>query len=399
MDKKTVFLYSNQPVIRFGKDYFSKYKSFLDFLTCLAEMGDYYKLVVPCKEVKKYSAVSGLYPIEFYKKPMEVYTYNNEAFGPIISVINALKLLIRVKTALGTGNVVVCGPGPNSLLVYLSLIAPNSVSYGFIIRGDTLKTVEAVYEGSWICFAATTLVKLFRKRIVHLLIKRKAIVFLIGGHLKDQYSSLSDRVIEIFPLIVDEFMREDKRPKIPENGPLRFLFVGRLSREKNIFELLRAIEICSNWQNRWKLTIAGTGPLESEVSNRALNLINRVKLTGHIADVKKLITLYDSNDILCLPSLTEGTPGTVIEAFARGMPVLATPVGSLPLHLNKEIRFISGYTAERIIEGMRWCDNNRSKISKMGQAGRQKIKRFLIRDNAMLVDRLIMSFLESTKPK
>jgi glycosyltransferase involved in cell wall biosynthesis len=397
MGFKTIFLYSNQPVVRFGNSYFSKYRNFIDFLSYLADTRDEYRLIVPCEKVSELSIINMMYSVHCRNMPIEVFSYSSESLAPFISIINALKIKYRVKAALDNGKVVVCGPGPNSFLVYFSLMLPRSVCYCFIIRGDTLKTVSSIYKGSWRYYLSTGLVRLFRKRIVHLLNKGRAMVFLMGDHLREQYPSHTENVSTIFPLLDNVFVRKDKRPSIHKESPLRFLFVGRLSKEKNIFELIRAIEICTNREKQWKLTIVGTGPLELEVQNRVLNLEDQVKLTGHISDVNELITLYDKNDILCMPSLTEGTPRSVIEAFARGMPVMTTAIGSLPRLFSKEIRFLTGYSAEIILEGMRWCEEHRQEMTRMGLAGQKKISRFLIRENALFLDRLIGSFLKSTQ--
>ncbi|MCG6877653.1 MAG: glycosyltransferase family 4 protein [Deltaproteobacteria bacterium] len=392
---RSVFLYSNQPVVRLMDHYFCKYKSFIDFLCCLAEIADEYRLVVPCKEVTDSTAISGMYPIHFRRRPIEVIGYDREIFAPLISLINAIKIRSIVVSAAENGNVIFCGPGPNSFLVYLSYILPKSVRYGFIIRGDTLKTVRSIYRGSWRLYASTALVRFFMRRISNLLNASRAIAFLIGAHLKENYTGPPQSLTEISPLVDERFVRNSVRPFIPEKTPLKFLYVGRFSPEKNVIELIRAFELAAIPERKWHLTIVGTGPLEAEVRTKGLKLNAQLSFAGHVADEDEMKALYDSHHILCLSSLTEGTPGSVIEAFARGMPVLATAVGSLPHHFAEEIKFIEGYSAEKIFEGMEWCDKHRKEMSEMGRKGRRKVSKFLLKHNALAVHARIRELSES----
>lgn len=393
MGNRNIFLYANTPMVCFEGTYFCKYRNFIDFLCCLGQMSDEYQIIIPCRKATNSSVIRGHYPIRFAKKPIEVLGYDREAQAPFVSIINALKIRSIVVSAARKGEVIFCGPGPNSLPFYVSFILPRSVRYAFVIRGDALKTVSAVYKDSWIQPVAEWIVRLFTKRIVRLLRKGNALVFLIGGHLRRHYPGSAASVMEIAPLIEERFVRNTARQAIRTQGPLRFLYVGRLSSEKNILELIRALEMGSCQERLWELTIVGTGPLEAEVRQWSKKLNGLLRLKGHVSVESELMELYDTHDILCLPSLTEGAPRTVIEAFARGMPVLATAVGSLQRHFPEEIKFIRGFSAEGIREGMEWCDINRLDMSEMGEHGKQRIGEFFLRRNAAAVDHMIKKLI------
>lgn len=105
----------------------------------------------------------------------------------------------------------------------------------------------------------------------------------------------------------------------------RLLFAGRLSEEKAPLVLLEAIAASTV---PFELTIAGEGPLLARVQSRvrALGLESRVHLLGWTRDVGKQM---DEHDVLVLPSLREGLPLVVLEAAARGMPIVASDVGSI----------------------------------------------------------------------
>jgi glycosyltransferase involved in cell wall biosynthesis len=103
----------------------------------------------------------------------------------------------------------------------------------------------------------------------------------------------------------------------------RLLFVGRLSYQKNLPQLLRALEGVSD---EFTTTLVGDGELELELRKLAKNLkLLNVNFVGR-ADGKKLINYYKNADIFVLPSEREGMPLVLLEAMAMGLPIVATNV-------------------------------------------------------------------------
>jgi glycosyltransferase involved in cell wall biosynthesis len=76
--------------------------------------------------------------------------------------------------------------------------------------------------------------------------------------------------------------------------------------------------------------VAGEGPNSSAYSSLALALgIEEIlQLPGQVGR-KEVFELLDTADAFCLPSLSEGTPKVLLEAMARGIPVVATRVGGV----------------------------------------------------------------------
>ncbi|HVY45200.1 MAG TPA: glycosyltransferase [Minicystis sp.] len=105
--------------------------------------------------------------------------------------------------------------------------------------------------------------------------------------------------------------------------------LGRLSPEKDHATLLRAMQRVAAVEPRAHLLLAGDGPLRAELAALAgrLGLEGRVRLIGERADVPGFLGALD---VFCLPSKTEGTSLSLLEAMACGVPVVATAVGGTP---------------------------------------------------------------------
>lgn len=78
-----------------------------------------------------------------------------------------------------------------------------------------------------------------------------------------------------------------------------------------------------------RLAIVGDGPLMPRVKEKiaAAGLADCVWMPGARSDIAAIMRGFD---LFVLPSLAEGTPVTVLEAMAAGLPVVATRVGGLP---------------------------------------------------------------------
>jgi glycosyltransferase involved in cell wall biosynthesis len=124
------------------------------------------------------------------------------------------------------------------------------------------------------------------------------------------------------------------------SGELRCLSVGRLSREKNPLLLLDAIAAIRERDPRWRLVIAGDGPLRATIADAvaARGLGDVVTLAGEVANGPRLWQLYRGSHVFLHVSLTEGLPQVLVEAHAAGIPVVATDVGGVRAALGDGAR-------------------------------------------------------------
>ena len=150
---------------------------------------------------------------------------------------------------------------------------------------------------------------------------------------------------------------------------------ARLSPEKNVPLLVEAFASLRAAVPEARLVIAGDGPArpEIEASVRRLGLEADVALLGFRDDVPALMRAFD---VFCLPSLTEGTSITLLEAMNAACPAVVTRVGG-----NPEI-VVDGVTGDCVPSGDATAlaaaltamlqDGDRAR--RMGAAGRARVK-------------------------
>jgi len=109
------------------------------------------------------------------------------------------------------------------------------------------------------------------------------------------------------------------------------LAVGRLSKEKAFYDLVVAMDKLRKLRPDLlvKLLIIGDGPERKRLERgiRSFRLRDRVKLVGHVRDVRPY---YATAHVLAISSSSEGSPNALLEAMAAGVPVVATSVGGIP---------------------------------------------------------------------
>lgn len=109
------------------------------------------------------------------------------------------------------------------------------------------------------------------------------------------------------------------------------LFVGRLSRSKNVDVLLQTLACLRSEKIEFKCTIAGTGPelgALQELTDR-LSLRDSVEFLGGV-DFDCVLNQYKRSGILVLASQTEGWPKAIVEAMTFGVIPIGSNLGLMP---------------------------------------------------------------------
>lgn len=108
------------------------------------------------------------------------------------------------------------------------------------------------------------------------------------------------------------------------------LFAGQVGQRKGVGDLLEALARPNIREFPWQLTIAGGGEIELHRERaRRLGIAGRVDFRGWV-DIDQVSRLMHGAQVFVLPSYQEGLPMAIIEAMANALPVVSTPVGSIP---------------------------------------------------------------------
>ncbi len=400
-----IFLYSNQPVVKIEGNYYTRMRNFLDFLSCLAKIGEGYRLVVPCRHCERLPE-GHWNAIELPSNLMTVNYYENHLNALIQSILNALQVRKQVLISKRLGKrVMIAGPGPNSFLFWLSTLLPADTQFAFFIRGDTLRTIKNIYRGTLVYPLAVGLVRLFQGKIISILSRQGGVVLLYGKGLWQQYPG-SDQLKKVIQPLIDSrcftgLGKPVSRLSVAKGTITRVLYVGRLSSEKNILSLLEACDRVKNSEQAFTLTLIGQdGGLRKKISAfiKTNRLDTLVELKGQIEHGEPLWREYREHDLLCLPSFTEGVPRVIVEALANELPVIATAVGGIPEAFRGHIHMIDGFEPRDIAAGINWCIKNRNEHFTMTQHGKASVSRFDIACNAVDVDVFLSKFLNRETP-
>ena len=110
--------------------------------------------------------------------------------------------------------------------------------------------------------------------------------------------------------------------------PLKLIFAGRLSPEKRIFDIIKAVEKTNGVQ----LSVLGGGGQEKEITEyiNSHNLNEKIVLCEPVSWGKELFSFMKKHHALVLPSESEGLPLVLLEAMSCGIGVIASNVGGIP---------------------------------------------------------------------
>lgn len=160
-----------------------------------------------------------------------------------------------------------------------------------------------------------------------------------------QIEGISDDRIRVIPAGIDT---ERFRPGVPDKCILEklkvsaeefnLLFVGRITREKGIYDLLYAAKLLSldPETKHVNIMLAGSGPEQNKLRQKAqlLGLEKSFRFLGNFT-YEEIPALYQSINAFILPSIPiewwqEQFGMVLVEAMASGLPVISSMSGSIP---------------------------------------------------------------------
>jgi glycosyltransferase involved in cell wall biosynthesis len=162
------------------------------------------------------------------------------------------------------------------------------------------------------------------ERLELAIMKRAHQVHAVSTPMKQQLLALKVTNVE---LVENPLVLQNLAPRRDRAVGDNFLYVGRLSPEKGVDVLLRALNLIQDTTS-CSLTIVGDGAEREQLEELARELnLKQVEFVGFKNSVNDYLSQADA---LVMPSRREGLPLTLIEALCAGLPVVASRVGGIP---------------------------------------------------------------------
>jgi glycosyltransferase involved in cell wall biosynthesis len=193
------------------------------------------------------------------------------------------------------------------------------------VRQDTATYLRTRHPTRrWIWAAGAVLDRAWR------VVARRTAVIVVGPQLAEQYAGGGATLPVAISLVRAAEVGLPRDVAVGPDREIQLLSVGRLETEKNPLLMADVLAGLNAGAGRWRLTVAGEGPLLESLRERLeeLGVADRAELLGYVP-FGDLDRRYRSSDLLLHVSWTEGLPQVLFEAFAAGLPVVATDVGGI----------------------------------------------------------------------
>lgn len=161
----------------------------------------------------------------------------------------------------------------------------------------------------------------------------------------------------------------------PQEGPVRFLFVGRVMHEKGVDELFAAAKrMKQEYGDGVEFHIVGSFEEAYKPIMDELEQAGVVKYHGYQSDMKPL---YAMASCIVLPSYHEGMSNVLLEAAASGRPLITSDIPGCREAVENGV---SGYlcptkNADALCDAMqRFVDLPESWRAEMGRRGRERME-------------------------
>jgi len=335
LDTVRLGLFLNLPVHEVDGEYTARYPHLFDFFLALGSRTAHTTLVLPLKHDGPRNPDYGTVSL-----PAQVTIVGLPHWSSARMMVRRIHLVVPATlrfafTTLGDLDLVgaVAPSVVGTILIALARLRRRPVF--LLVRGEKQRTVRYIM-GERRARPYVAALRAMEAPVRHW-IAAGVPTFVAGRELVERYQAPNARLYDLYPALSRDFpLAAAARTEPTGAAVLRLVTVARLSPEKGIDDLLRAIAMLPEQGIDATLEIAGEGPQRAELEAlvRDLRITDRVRFAGFVAHGPELISLLDSADAFVLSSRSEGLPHSLVEAMARALPVVATAVGGMPALLG-----------------------------------------------------------------
>jgi glycosyltransferase involved in cell wall biosynthesis len=158
---------------------------------------------------------------------------------------------------------------------------------------------------------------------------------------------------------------------------LNLVFLGRLVREKGVYEIVESVALLHRQGIGVILTIAGTGPEQGRLARRIaeLGLTRSVVLKGAVFGEEKH-ALWCESDVFVFPTYyREGLPYALLEGMAAGAVPITCRVGAIPdvIEDQKQGLFVDPGNPQSLAAAVKRLDEDRAELARLATAARSRV--------------------------
>jgi len=217
-----------------------------------------------------------------------------------------------------------------------------------------------------------------RRRIIEWGLRRADCVIALSDTWRNRIAAMapSARITVIENAIGLPMALTDRRTR-PKDQACHFIVLARMDTWKGIDDALTAAGLLDERGVAFRLTLAGpegsagdTATLTRKIES--LGLSQCVAYVGAV-DGETKECLLESADAYVMPSHNEGMPLSVLEAFAHGLPIVATSVGAIPEIIENGVcgKLVSPQSPSQLADAMASLVNSSKLRQSMGEAARR----------------------------
>lgn len=162
--------------------------------------------------------------------------------------------------------------------------------------------------------------------------------------------------------------------EINEDKELTIGYIGRITPEKGMSELLDACGLLKKQGTHFKVLIAGAEEKNDYINPFKETLGEDFHYAGIVSGEKKE-DFFRKLDVFILPSYFEGLPISLLECMSYGIAPVVTPVGSIPELVDDNVNglIIKTHDVDTIVNAIRKLDVDRKLLSRLGMNAQQFI--------------------------
>lgn len=244
--------------------------------------------------------------------------------------------------------------------------------YAALIKKQNKKLILHIHGGQYLEFY-DGLSKRNKKKVLSFL-KSANIVIALSEQWKANFESffkLNNCIILENGIDLEKYYKARKEP-IALNK--QFLFLGRVSVDKGIYELIKAVSIVKKEYLDICVYVGGEGDiLGAEKYITECGAEKNIKLIGWLDEEKKIDVLSKVNTLI-LPSHYEALPMSILEAMACGKAIISTKVGAIPEIVQEDNGILINVgEVDELVNAIKKCCEDLSWMKRVYNANQKKI--------------------------